>query len=84
MVRDRKGEVRRAYRLPPAGRARTIDRPEMPPRYSGFRRVDDRDRVMSLLPLTGGYPHVKNLAPDYLRPIFIRVLLDCMGYGDPV
>ncbi len=78
VVRHRKGHVNRAVLL------RANDEPHAThPRdyvgqaYSFEQPLPDGHRAWKLRPLQGGRSDT-DLAPPFVRPIFIRVLLDCL------
>lgn len=79
VVRHRKGHINRAIqvRLPGEGRA-------MQPadyigtRYSSRQRLD-QGRVCWRLRALGDKPSETDLAPAEVRPMFLRVLLDCLS-----
>ncbi len=78
LVRHRKGAVNRAVLLrgkddPHATRLRDHQGQS----YSFQQPLDDGHKPWKLRPLQGGRSDV-NLAPASVRPIFIRVLLDCL------
>lgn len=84
VVRHKKGRIARAimYRRPDEPEA-TVLRDYMGTGYSFKHHLDDGHRPWALKPLTG---HINrgdqsleyHLAPDCVRPIFLRVLLDCL------
>ncbi len=78
VVRHRKGHINRAIELrandePHSTRLRDYQGQA----YSIRQPLDDGHKPWKLRPLQGG-PSDVELAPDFVRPIFIRVLLDCM------
>jgi len=80
IVRHRKGHLNRAVLL------RAKDEPHatrvqdyVGQAYSFHQPLPDGHRPWKLRPLQGGRSEV-NLAPASVRPIFIRVLLDCIAY----
>lgn len=79
IVRHRKGAINRVILL------RGMDDPHATAirdyrgqAYSFEQPLDDGHHCWKLRPLQGGRSEV-NLAPESLRPIFIRVLLDCLA-----
>jgi hypothetical protein len=79
LVRHRKGHVNRAILLrgkddPQA----TTLRDYIGQSYSFEQSLPDGHRPWKLRPLQGG-PSDTDLAPEFVRPIFIRVLLDCIA-----
>ncbi len=80
----RKGAVRRVimYRRPGDPKPTTL-RDYVGKAYSWEQPLDDGHQPWALRPLVGhvareDQSHEYHLAPRSLRPIFIRVLLDCM------
>jgi hypothetical protein len=79
IVRHRKGHVNRAVLLRgPAEPHTTRARDYVGQAYSLQQPLPDGHRPWKLRPLQGGRSEV-DLAPDSVRPIFIRVLLDCLA-----
>lgn len=78
VVRHKKGHVNRVilYRLPDEPKPITL-REYRGQAYSFEQPLDDGHHCWKLRPLQGGRSDV-NLAPEDLRPIFVRVLLDCV------
>ena len=81
----RKGAIRRArlYRRPGDPKPSTL-RDHMGKAYSWKQPLDDGHQPWALRPLVGhvarnDQSHECHLAPASLRPIFIRVLLDCLS-----
>ena len=79
VVRHRKGHINRVILL----RGKDDPHPTTPGDYLGkqysFRQhLKDGQRPWKLRPLQGGKSET-DLAPEELRPIFIRVLLDCLA-----
>lgn len=85
IVRHKKGRIARAvmYKRPGDPIPTTV-RDYMGKGYSFRQDLDDGHRPWALKPLTG-YVSRRDASPDYhlapesMRPIFIRVLLDCMA-----
>jgi hypothetical protein len=82
VVRHRKGTINRAYMIRREG--------ELPPlpltaymgtKYSFLQHLNDGHSVYKLRPLGARNDDEHNLAPEIVRPIFLRVLLDCMAGG---
>ncbi len=48
-------------------------------KYCLRQRLDDGHRCFRLRPLGEQHADEHNLAPDEVRPIFLRVLLDCLS-----
>jgi hypothetical protein len=79
IVRHRKGHVNRAVLLRGKDEPHTTAlRDYQGQAYSFEQPLSDGHRPWKLRPLQGGRSDV-NLAPASLRPIFIRVLLDCVA-----
>jgi hypothetical protein len=84
VVRHKKGRVARCVlRKRPGDPEPSSARDYMGKGYSFKHRLDDGHRPWALKPLTGhinrGDQSVElHLAPDCVRPIFLRVLLDCL------
>jgi hypothetical protein len=78
IVRHKKGHVNRVilYRLPGDPKPTTL-RDYQGKAYSFEQSLDDGHHAWKLRPLQGGRSEV-NLAPEDLRPIFLRVLADCL------
>ena len=84
IIRQRTGRIARAvmYKRPGDPAATTV-RDYMGKGYSFQQDLDDGHRPWALKPLSG-YVSRRDANPDYhlapesVRPIFIRVLLDCM------
>ncbi len=79
IVRHRKGHVNRAVLL----RGKDDPRPTRVEDYVGqaysfHQPLPDGHRPWKLRPLQGGRSDT-DLAPSFVRPIFIRVLLDCLA-----
>ena len=79
VVRHKKGHINRVILL----RGKDDPRPTTPcdylgKRYSFQQLLQDGQRPWKLRPLQGGRSET-DLAPEELRPIFIRVLLDCLA-----
>jgi hypothetical protein len=84
VVRHKKGRIARAimYKRPGDPERSTV-RDYLGTGYSFKHHLDDGHRPWALKPLTG---HVTrsdqnleyHLAPENIRPIFLRVLLDCL------
>jgi hypothetical protein len=78
VVRHRKGHVDRAVLLRGTGEPHgTNVRDYVGQAYSFHQPLSDGHRPWKLRPLQGGRSDV-NLASVTVRPIFIRVLLDCL------
>lgn len=84
VVRHKKGRIARAVMHKRAGdpNATTV-RDYLGTGYSFKQNLDDGHRPWALKPLSGRISHKDqsieyHLAPESLRPIFIRVLLDCI------
>ncbi len=85
VVRHKKGRIARAvlYKRPGDPSPTTV-RDYLGKSYSFKHRLDDGHRPWALKPLTG---HIHrgdqsfelHLAPASLRPVFLRVLLDCIA-----
>jgi hypothetical protein len=78
LIRHRKGHVNRAILL----RGEEDPNPLLlrdcqGQAYSFEQPLQDGHRAWKLRPLQGGRSDV-NLAPGFVRPIFMRVLLDCL------
>ncbi len=85
VVRHKKGYIARAvlYKRPGEPESPTV-RDYMGKGYSFKHHLDDGHRPWALRPLSGrahrGDQNIEfNLAPDSVRPIFLRVLLDCLA-----
>ena len=79
VVRQKKRHINRVILL----RGKDDPRPTTPrdylgKRYSFQQHLNDGQRPWKLRPLQGGRSET-DLAPEELRPIFIRVLLDCLA-----
>jgi hypothetical protein len=79
VVRHRKGHINRVILLrgknePKAARLRDY----LGRAYSFKQELGDGHRPWKLRPLQGGHSE-SSLAPEFLRPIFIRVLLDVLA-----
>jgi hypothetical protein len=79
VVRHPKGHINRVILLrgkndPKAARLRDY----LGRAYSFRQELDDGHRLWKLCPLQGGHSE-SSLAPEFLRPIFIRVLLDVLA-----
>jgi len=78
VVRHRKGHVNRAVLLCGKDEAHATNvRDYVGQAYSFHQPLPDGHRPWKLRPLQGGRSDV-NLAPAAVRPVFIRVLLDCL------
>ena len=84
LVRHKKGSINRAvlYRRPGDPKPTTL-RDHMGKAYSWEQPLDDGHQPWALRPLVGHLArgdasHEYHLAPRSLRPIFTRVLLDCL------
>ncbi len=78
IVRHRKGHVNRAVLLRGKDESPATNvRDYVGQAYSFHQLLPDGHRPWKLRPLQGGRSEV-NLAPTSVRPIFIRVLLDCL------
>ena len=79
VVRHKKGHVNRAITLRGKDEPRpTALRDYVGQAYSHRQQLDDGHRAWKLRPLQGGRSET-NLAPEDLRSIFVRVLLDCQN-----
>jgi len=79
IVRKRKGEPVRAFlhRMPGEAKQSTL-RDYMGTKYSFVQHLVDGHRCYRLRSL-GDNPHAdRDLAPEQVRPVFMRVLLDCL------
>jgi hypothetical protein len=84
VVRHKKGHIARAvlYKRPGEPEPPTV-RDYMGKGYSFKHHLEDGHRPWALKPLSGrahrGDENIEfHLAPDSVRPIFLRVLLDCL------
>jgi hypothetical protein len=84
IVRHPKGRISRAvmYKRPGDPKPTTI-RDYLGKGYSFKHHLDDGHRPWALRPLSGHVNHSDqgmeyHLAPECVRPIFLRVLLDCL------
>ena len=79
VVRHRKGHINRAVLLRGAGEAHgTNVRDYVGQAYSFHQPLPDGHRPWKLRPLQGGTSD-SNLAPEFVRPIFVRVLTSCIA-----
>lgn len=79
VVRHKKGHINRVILLRGKDDPRpTTARDYLGKRYSFRQPLKDGQRPWKLRPLQGGRSET-DLAPEELRPIFIRVLLDCLA-----
>ena len=85
LVRHKKGSINRAilHRRPGEPKPTTL-RDYVGKAYSWEQPLDDGHQPWALRPLAGHVSrgdasHEYHLAPASLRPIFIRVLLDCLA-----
>ena len=79
IVRHRKGHVNRAVLLRGKEESRAVSLQDYSGQAYSFQQpLADGHRPWKLRPLQGGRSEV-NLAPASVRPIFIRVLLDCLA-----
>lgn len=79
LVRHRKGHVNRAILLRGKDDPHTtVLRDYQGQSYSFEQPLPDGHRPWKLRPLQGGRSDV-DLAPAFVRPIFLRVLLDCVA-----
>ena len=89
LVREKRGKrkIRRVVMHRRAGEPHaTTLRDYMGKAYSWEQRLDDGHQPWALRPLagrvaSGDASHEYHLAPTSLRPIFVRVLLDCLVTG---
>lgn len=85
LVRHKKGSINRVIQHRRPGDPRpTALRDHMGKAYSWEQRLDDGHQPWALRPLVGHVArndqnHEYHLAPANLRPIFVRVLLDCLA-----
>lgn len=85
VVRHKKGRIARAVMYKCQGQPQpTTVRDYLGKAYSFHQHLDDGHTPWALRPLTGhvhrGDQSIEyNLAPSSVRPIFIRVLLDCLA-----
>ncbi len=78
VVRHRKGHVNRVVLRRGKGEPHAIKLRDYVGQVYSFRQpLPDGHRPWKLRPLQGGRSDV-NLAPESVRPIFLRVLLDCL------
>lgn len=85
LVRHKKGYINRAVlHRRPGDPKLTTPRDYLGKAYSWEQPLDDGHQAWALRPLAGHVArgdksHEYHLAPASLRPIFMRVLLDCIG-----
>lgn len=77
VVKNRKGETKRAYLHRRSNDPTVLARPQVSPTYSFLQKLPIGARVWSFQCL-GGPSDGRNLAPVELRPIFLAVLLSCL------
>ena len=78
IVRHRKGHVNRVVLLRGKDEPHAVKlRDYVGQAYSFHQPLPDGHRPWKLRPLQGGRSDV-DLAPEFVRPIFVRVLMDCM------
>ena len=85
IVRHKKGSINRVFlHRRPGDPKPTVPRDYMGKAYSWEQPLDDGHQAWALRPLAGhvartDHSHEYHLAPRSLRPIFVRVLLDCLA-----
>lgn len=78
VVRHKKGHINRAILLRGKGDPKATTLRDYQGRaYSYEQALGDGHRPWRLRPLQGGHSE-SSLAPEFLRPIFIRVLMECL------
>ena len=83
VVRHKKGHVSRVILLRGNSEPKaTALRDYVGQAYSHRQQLSDGHKTWKLRPLQGGGSET-NLAPESLRPIFVRVLLDCSKEAAP-
>jgi hypothetical protein len=81
VVRHRKGHINRAILVRLPGEGTPVQPADyLGTRYSSRQRLGDGHSCWRLRAL-GGKPSETDLAPEEVRPIFLRVLLDCLTSG---
>ncbi len=79
VVRHRKGHINRAILLRGKNEPKAATLRDYRGRaYSYEQALGDGHRPWKLRPLQGGDSETK-LAPEFLRPIFVRVLIECLA-----
>ena len=78
LVRNRKGAITRAFRTKADKSTNLLKTAYMGTAYSYLEKLPSGHQCADLTRLGGGR-HGKNYAPASLRPIFLKVVTDCMA-----